>query len=169
MAIYGAIHPTKMIDLVKYIHTIRLGAARSKGLGWKKYDEQYRLRKTLAPESSWADIDAELWLIFMSGPTVSPYMASSTIAPSSRAKHGKCFDFNFKGTCFRYSCSFAHSCLQCSGEHPSCQCHLNNFNKQTFQPRMPTNPQSFPFPNRNSGPKSAHRAIRPMGIRQNFY
>lgn len=39
---------------------IRLAASISHG--WYRYDEQYRLRKELTPESSWGIINQELWL-----------------------------------------------------------------------------------------------------------
>lgn len=40
---------------------VRLGASRTMGLGWKSYDEQFRLRKTQNPSSI---IDKELWLLY---------------------------------------------------------------------------------------------------------
>ncbi|XP_021342355.1 uncharacterized protein LOC110442851 [Mizuhopecten yessoensis] len=39
----------------------------------------------------------------------------------------KCFDFNYKGSCFRNPCRYQHSCLKCNGEHASYMCHANNF------------------------------------------
>lgn len=35
-SIYCSAHPASYPDMLKYIHTIRLGAKRS--LGWKQYD-----------------------------------------------------------------------------------------------------------------------------------
>jgi hypothetical protein len=37
-------------------------------LGWVSYDEQFRLRKGRAPQSSWADVDVELGLLYVSTP-----------------------------------------------------------------------------------------------------
>ena len=45
---------------------VRLGAQRSSSLGWKPYDEQYRLRKARNPMSSWGIVDVELWLLYIS-------------------------------------------------------------------------------------------------------
>ena len=44
---------------------VRLGASRCANLGWKMYDEQFRLRKAQDPASSWSLVDYELWLIYM--------------------------------------------------------------------------------------------------------
>jgi hypothetical protein len=46
-----------------HMHVIRLAASRVSNLGWVSYDEQFRLRKARAPQSSWADVDVELWLL----------------------------------------------------------------------------------------------------------
>lgn len=45
-------HPSKSAELLKYIHTVRLGVARG-STGWYDYDTQYILRKALNPTSSW--------------------------------------------------------------------------------------------------------------------
>ena len=60
-SIYCSVHPATYPDMLTYIHTIRLGAKRSQG--WKNYDEQFRLRKSQDPTSSWALIDPEFWLL----------------------------------------------------------------------------------------------------------
>jgi hypothetical protein len=49
----------------KYMSMVRLGASRCANLGWKMYDEQFRLRKTQDPACSWSLVDYELWLIYM--------------------------------------------------------------------------------------------------------
>jgi hypothetical protein len=53
---------------LKYMHVIRLAASRVSNLGWVLYDEQFRLRKARAPQSSCADVDVELWLLYVSTP-----------------------------------------------------------------------------------------------------
>ena len=45
MNIYVGAHPNKIHQLLKYIHSIRLGASRFSGQGWILYDEQFRLKK----------------------------------------------------------------------------------------------------------------------------
>ena len=62
------IHVSRFQELLKYMQTIRLGAKRNTGFGWKLYDEQFRLRKAQEPVSSWAIIDTELWLLYMQPP-----------------------------------------------------------------------------------------------------
>ncbi|CAG2240258.1 unnamed protein product [Mytilus edulis] len=54
--IYCAVHVNRFKELLKYMHTIRLGAQRNQGMGWKNYDEQYRLRKAHEPSSLWSNI-----------------------------------------------------------------------------------------------------------------
>ena len=51
------IYVSRFQELLKYMQTIRLGAKRNAGFGWKLYDEQFRLRKAQEPVSSWAIID----------------------------------------------------------------------------------------------------------------
>ena len=64
-SIFSFAHPESTSGLFKYMHTVRLGAKRSSGLGFKFYDEQYRLRKASNPSSSWGIVDQELWLLYM--------------------------------------------------------------------------------------------------------
>ena len=60
-------HPGKAQELLKYLRDIRLAAYRApSALAWVQYDEQFRLKKSRNPSSSWGVIDNELWLIFMS-------------------------------------------------------------------------------------------------------
>jgi len=62
-SIYCSVHQKKIQDLLKYMSMVRLGASRCANLGWKMYDEQFRLRKAQDPTSSWSSVDCELWLI----------------------------------------------------------------------------------------------------------
>jgi hypothetical protein len=56
-----------------YMHVIRLAASRVSNLGWVSYDEQFCLRKARVPQSSWVDVDVELWLLYVSAPD-SPFL-----------------------------------------------------------------------------------------------
>ena len=48
------------------MHDVKLGASRSTGLGWREYDQQFRLKKKpRLPSTSWGQVDQELWLIYM--------------------------------------------------------------------------------------------------------
>ncbi|ESP03456.1 hypothetical protein LOTGIDRAFT_171395 [Lottia gigantea] len=40
----------------------------NQGLGWKKYDEQFRLKRAFNLDMSWSDVDSELWLLYMYSP-----------------------------------------------------------------------------------------------------
>ena len=57
--------PGKAQVYLKYMHVIKLAALRVSSLGWVSYDEHLRLRKARAPESSWADVDVGLWLLYV--------------------------------------------------------------------------------------------------------
>lgn len=50
---------------LKYMHDIKLAAARSQG--WFKYNEQYCFRKASRPESSSGVINHEFWLLYVTG------------------------------------------------------------------------------------------------------
>jgi hypothetical protein len=57
--------PFKAQEYLKYMQCIRLAAFRGYNIGWIAYDEQYRLKKTRLPFSSWALIDQELWVSYV--------------------------------------------------------------------------------------------------------
>lgn len=115
-SIYAAAHPECTTALFKYIHTVRLGASRSPGLGWRDYDVQFRLKKEQNPNMSFAIVDQELWLLYMQAPLLSPRNNPEQI--------GKCYDFNYRGVCQRRPCPYKHQCLRCSLNHPSTKCQL---------------------------------------------
>jgi hypothetical protein len=57
-------HPGKAQELLKYPRDIRQAAYRAPAaLAWVQNDEQFRLKKSRNPSSSWGVIDNELWLI----------------------------------------------------------------------------------------------------------
>ena len=49
ISIYCSAHENRVQELLTYMSDVRLGAQRSSSLGWKPYDEQYRLRKARNP------------------------------------------------------------------------------------------------------------------------
>jgi hypothetical protein len=51
-SIFISRHPSEAKGLLKYIHTIRLGASRQSTLGWKTYDQQFWLRKAIDPSKN---------------------------------------------------------------------------------------------------------------------
>ncbi|XP_033733377.1 uncharacterized protein LOC117322521 isoform X2 [Pecten maximus] len=133
VSIFSAAHPERFQELLKYVQTIRLGASRCTGLGWRSYDEQFRLRRSQDPSSSWAMVDSELWLIYMSASSA----ATRDNKPYSIVQ--KCFDYNFQGLCTRNPCNYAHVCTRCGGSHPKMNCRtqgtmgMNN----NFRPSNP--------------------------------
>ena len=119
-------HPEHAQGLLKYMNSIRLGASRHQGLGWKAYDAQYRLRKSTKPLSDWGTVDNELWLVYMSQQNVQ--LSSQPATP----KVFYCYDYNLKGQCLRQVCKYENECLNdnCNGSHPSIMCHSFNTNIQ---------------------------------------
>ena len=61
-SIYLNAHPNSAQGLLKYMLNIKLGASRSKDLGWRDYDQQFRMKKERNPSLFWGDIDMELWV-----------------------------------------------------------------------------------------------------------
>ena len=47
MNIYVGAHPNKIHQLLKYLHSTRLGASRFSGQGWILYDEQFSIKSSL--------------------------------------------------------------------------------------------------------------------------
>ena len=62
---FTSVHASKFQDMLKYMHNVRTGADMS--LGWKSYDEQFRLKVALDPSKSWALVDTELWVMYIVG------------------------------------------------------------------------------------------------------
>ncbi|VDI62541.1 Hypothetical predicted protein [Mytilus galloprovincialis] len=112
--IYCAVHVNRFKELLKYMHTIRLGAQRNQGMGWKNYDEQYRLRKAHEPSSLWSNIDNELWLLYMQPvntiSNVSLNVSNSNIQEGSG--HGtKCYSYNYEGKLLEKHLAFIAICV----------------------------------------------------------
>ena len=55
-SIYASVHPTSVQDLLKYMRNVRIGATRvvRGSMGWKKYDEQFRMGRNIYPHISLA-------------------------------------------------------------------------------------------------------------------
>lgn len=174
--IYLSGHPAKSIELLKYMQCVRMGANRG-AVGWKEYDVQYRLRKAHNPASSWGKVDSELWLMYMT-PT-STVNAPQTLPRATSI--GKCYNFNFKGSCEKFPCTYTHSCLRCSGQHAMIHCtlaqtHMHNFRAPRFptqhannQPR--TQQSHFRGPQNPNNLRPRFRFTNPQGVgpRQNPY
>ncbi|XP_063423641.1 uncharacterized protein LOC134707625 isoform X3 [Mytilus trossulus] len=120
-SIYCTLHPGRFQELLKYMSVIRLGAKRCNNLGWKLYDEQFRLRKAFDPTGSWAVIDSELWLIYMNDSTESKNGSTSTNLYT--ASNLKCYTFNYEGSCSKQPCFYRHVCMRCGAGHAVINCH----------------------------------------------
>ena len=124
ISIYSAVHTSKFQALLKYMHDVRLGASRIKGLGWKEYDEQFRLKMSVNPTKSWEVIDQELWLLYMVSPNTVPEIKHNSQV-GLKSSINKCYNFNYKGTCDRTPCNYKHVCFKCSGCHPFFACTVS--------------------------------------------
>ena len=83
-------HPSKAIELLRYIYIIRNIAEERPSSTWLLYDQQFRLRVSRNPTKSWASIDGELWLRFITT------VVNSTIKYTQRKKKQKPLEFNQK-------------------------------------------------------------------------
>ena len=68
MSIYLQQHTQRYAELLKYCEIVRTASIQFGGMGWKMYDQQFRLKQERIPSRSWADIDMELWMTVASGP-----------------------------------------------------------------------------------------------------
>jgi hypothetical protein len=109
-------HPSKAIELLRYIYIIRNIAEERPSSTWLLYDQQFRLRVSRNPTKCWASIDGELWLRFITT------FVNSTINYTQRTSTLHCYDYNYKGSCNRLNCQYKHTCIKCSLQHPSIHC-----------------------------------------------
>ncbi|VDI70629.1 Hypothetical predicted protein [Mytilus galloprovincialis] len=183
MSIYCSVHPHKFQELVKYMSSVRKGAKRHGGIGWKYYDEQYRLKKAREPSGSWGKLDSEYWMWYMQSTSVqlegqAPNQASNSRAlyTNQTATTSRCYSFNFDGVCNKPNCIYNHSCLRCGLHHPIISCYKQN----QFQGQVSNQTRTEPRFNgpRFTRPRSNFRSPRPnyqrqngrfMGARQNTY
>ena len=103
---FSVSHPSKSLELLQYMESIRYAAATFPGLGWLTYDEQVR-RGWQNPNQCFSAMNGEYWLRYVA----SGARATVAATPKSSSKF-PCFDFN-KGHCAREKCSFAHKCRSC--------------------------------------------------------
>ena len=118
-SLYTTAHPDSMQGLLKYMYNVKLGAGRTSGLGWRDYDQQFRLKKAKNPSLSWGIIDLELWLLYMQSSAISQ-QPSTGLYSTNR----KCYEFNNKGRCLIPNCRYLHKCLKCNNPHPAVHCRV---------------------------------------------
>ncbi|CAC5421071.1 unnamed protein product [Mytilus coruscus] len=142
VSVYCTVHSGRLQELLKYMSVVRLGAKRNpNNLGWKLYDEQFRLRRALDAASSWAIVDPELWFLYMAdssgtqnlGVVSSGYNAFS--ANRNLNRRLKCYAFNYNGKCFNSFCQYNHACIQCHGVHSVINCQFKQYNNMPPQIR----------------------------------
>jgi hypothetical protein len=131
-------------DMFQYMALIREAESRSgSSLAWKIYDENFRMRQAVKPQS-WAEINSDLWLRTMmlavnsQPPSLGPSMPSDRYANNRHTK--TCWDFNNARGCSFKNCKFDHVCLACGGPHNQNNCprffraggqKATNFQKRT--------------------------------------
>ena len=148
-SIYSVNNPDKIQALLKYMNTIRTGAKRHGGMGWKSYDQQFRLRIASDNTMSFDTIDYELWLLYMT--------SNQYVSQSHQQTIRKCFDFNYR-TCSLQNCQYRHACLRCNLSHPSRYCRNRNFARGSYSWRAPV---AQGQPRASFRPKSGPRFIGP--------
>ncbi|KAJ8320014.1 hypothetical protein KUTeg_001601 [Tegillarca granosa] len=67
MHVYLQRYPNRALELTQYIAIIRDAAKRTGGLGWRDYDEQFRLRQAINYRP-WSQLNSDLWLRLISVP-----------------------------------------------------------------------------------------------------
>ena len=144
MTIYLQQHTQRYAELLKYCEIVRTASIQFGGMGWKMYDQQFRLKQERTPSRSWAEIDMELWVTVASGPTFrTPNLpAQPPTTPIRRAKFGHCFAFNDRKGCHFVGCRYTHACNSCTRPgHGAFQCTVGrsasqaNARSANFQPR----------------------------------
>ena len=173
ISVYCSVHTSQYQNLLKYMNIIRLSAKRSSGLGWKIYDEQFRMRKSKNPSIPWEIVDSELWLLYiLSG----NYSTSQNMGfrQNFNAIKLKCYAFNYHGSCEKSPCMYHHSCLRCNGDHPIIYCASLGHNRYRVPVTRPQGRnvnvggyQQFNF--RYPGQPRARAANPVVGIRHNAY
>ena len=94
-------------------------------MGWKKYDEQFRMRRSMNPLISWADIDTELLLMLF------------TPKRHTLQQQGGGGRKNTLPTTnvliFVAEFQYVHRCMKCSGGHhlKSCFYDIGNLQLQS--------------------------------------
>ncbi|XP_048245167.1 uncharacterized protein LOC125376861 [Haliotis rufescens] len=149
---YMSIYVQRRMDMVqgllKHMNTVRLAESRHTGLGWRTYDEQYRLRQARDQSLPWGKLNVELWMLFVQTPyhqQVSSGFSgfqkrhvSTFQGKLQRPANNTCNNFN-QSKCFRQKCKYRHSCSACGSDaHPACRCTSASTPSRVIQARSNT-------------------------------
>ena len=127
---FGKDNPSKPLELLQYMETIRFAANTYSGSGWFLYDEATR-KCWSSPKQNFANMNGEYWLRFMAG---GGKAQSSRTSSSTSTGAPLCFHFN-KGRCIKPRCTYTHRCSSCnSPQHGASQSHLCHVNQAPPQP-----------------------------------
>ena len=113
MAIYCTRHPSRFLELLKYAEIIRTAAVQFPGIGWRNYDEQFRLRMEANPSRSWAAMDMELWVTVAAAGSMLHSPNVGALINSIQSPKYVCYAFNSATGCRWNPCRYSHSCSRC--------------------------------------------------------
>ena len=172
MAIFSVRHPLCFPELLKYAETIRMAALQFPGLGWHKYDEQFRMRQELNPSHSWAELDMELWVTVAAAAHIVPATNfHNTIVPLSKTLQGKggsatCYAYNGSQGCRWFPCKFAHRCSSCMRfGHGASTCRVSGIGStRANTAKMPLRPARTPRNGPTAGPNTGGAAPANSGV-----
>lgn len=131
ISVYVSVHPLAIQGLLMHMRNVRLAASRSQGYGWRDYDEQYRLKRARYPSLPWGPVDLDFWALCVQ----QPQPQVQAINQASRI----CFDYNYKGVCYRFPCPYLHQCGKCAAGHPSKSCPNQSRMQAQIRPNLLSN------------------------------
>ena len=183
MAVYTVRHPGRCAELLKYAETVRMASVQFPGLGWRSYDEQFRLRQEANPARSWAELDVELWVTVAAASVIAPASVRqdmnvggfsgrasnhgnnyTSISNTSGYKSHVCFAYNTEKGCRWQFCKFAHRCKRCALHgHGLTNCRVNtNFRAKSEQSAMSAVRNFSPPSSRRVQPQGGSTAMQPV-------
>ena len=173
MAVYATRHQGRFLELLKYAETVRTASLQFPGLGWRNYDEQFRLRMEANPSRSWGSMDMELWVTVAAAGSMLPAANTQTNLSRNQLSQGSnltsrnvCFAFNSTAGCRWNSCRYVHSCSRCSRSgHGASSCRVAMAPPaQGTSARQSATPASATYTRYKKTPSAAgcmQQAIRP--------
>ena len=153
---------------------VRGASASNKFQKCYQYDIQFRLRMSINSSRLWSNIDGHLWLtcgLLGDNPSTSDEV-------NRNASAGACYDYNFKGGCYKMFCQYRHTCIVCKLPHPSNTCvnaqKSMRFNSSASGAQFVPRPRFVPLGSTNVPPSGTNNVFqtrhvntfqRPRGFR----